>query len=127
MTDLLRDAIKMSENDEDINIVDQVLVDWLDDKVEAMNKIKEAVEASPKGCFMGTIVGGDYEVSVETCGWGNVYRPEVHIFQGIKHLADAVGEEVTHEEYLSCGKDVYYFSYRGIKFFELCDPGEEAR
>lgn len=126
MTDILITALNMADKDDDIPIDDQILVDWLNDKVEVLGVINAAIKNSPKSCYMGTIIDGEYEVEVDACGWVDRTVDEVHIFQGIKYLAEAVGAEINQRPFLDT-KVEYFFTYRYIKFFEICDAGEELR
>lgn len=131
MTENLRNAIEIINrgNAEEIPYDEQLLIDWLDDKVEAKNKIKEIRTASPLGVSMGVFkeTPGKYEVEIDTCDWLDERSAnEVHIFCGLEILAKVVGAEITERRH--CVDNFRCeFKYKGITFFELHDAGRKLK
>ena len=129
MTELMLRNINLVKEDKDVPIDNQCLVDWLDDKVDALEMIRQIVTATDHDCYMGRLDErlGEYEMQIESCAWNSRAVMECHIYQGIRHLANAVGQELTVEPFQEGESEVGYFMYRGVKFFELRNIGEEFR
>ena len=132
MTDNLYKAVEIADrgNGEEIPYDESLIVDWLDDKVEVINKVYELYKACPSCLYMGEFDNkeGEYQTNIDTCAWlHDVSKKEVFIYRGIKILADAVGAELFNEPYIQDKNIRFYFNYRGAQFFELCDIGEELR
>ena len=130
MTEQLQEAIEKANRSEDIAYDDSLLVDWLDDKAERLNKIKEQLVKTPEELHIGKfdINKGKYETEIETCYFDDPrkYR-ECHIYSGIEKLAAAVNKPLAVRTHLDEKDNCFYFNYKGIEFFELCDFGKELR
>ena len=132
MTDNLYKAIEIADrgNGGEILYDENLIVDWLDDKVDVINKVLEIYKASPQSLCMGDFdeKDGKYATEIETCAWlWDISKKEVFIFKGIKILADVVGAELFNEPHCQDKNLCFYFNYKGVKFYELCDIGEKLR
>lgn len=129
MTELMLRNINLVKEDKDVPIDNQCLVDWMDDKVDALEMIRQIVNATDHDCYMGHLNPslGEYEMQIESCAWKSMAEKKCHIYQGVRHLANAVGQELTVEPFIEDQNEVGYFVYRGVKFFELRNIGEEFR
>ena len=83
------------------------LKQWADDLVELYH-------LSSKVC--------QFSNSISAC---NPFRRGIHIFNGIRKLADAVGKEVVTEKSGGCEYPFeHYFEYRGVDFFSVSSSSE---
>lgn len=128
MTDRLKKMIDMSEKRQDIPEDVTALIDWMDDKVYRLNMVKEIYEGSPETLNMGHYdeYMGEYTSKISTCCWMTNALEEVFIYRGLTKLAEAAGLEIKTRPQAG-GNVQHYFTYKGIKFFELTDPGEVLR
>lgn len=133
MTDRLKEAVKLAEEEQIVPISDELIVDWLDDKVETLKKIIKIIRSSPESLYMGKLDTflGRYEVQIETCGFYEYNLRDaqnLHIYAGIERLAKAVNAKIRREDFGDKGNsDCYFFFYKDIKIFELCNKGENPR
>ena len=126
VTKLMEEVYQKREKDEDVEPNNKILIDWINDKVDTLYKMQRLIKESPATICMGNLKNGDYETTVDTCGWSakDCNLHECHIYSGLKALADAVGAEITHklhggtlEQYREAID--YEFTYRGIRFFQI--------
>lgn len=126
VTKLMEEVYQKMEKDEDVEPNNKILIDWINDKVDTLYKMQRLIKESPEKICMGKIKDGDYERTVDTCGWRTKDRNlhECHIYSGLKALADAVGAEITHKLHGGTPEQYreaidYEFTYRGIRFFQI--------
>ena len=137
MTERLQKAYMLRGQEKDIPVDKQLVIEWIDDKVDTLLKMQELVNNSPESLSMGKLIErkGEYETEIDTCAWdvGNMELRKCFIHRGIRPLADAVGEKIYTED---AGESVvnpnikmvrHCFKYRGIKFYELEDEGKEPK
>lgn len=128
MTDLLKKAIKSAVCDVDIKDDDQLVLDWMDDKVYRLELVEEIFKASPESLPLGQFdeVQGGYPIHLETCTFGKDLN-EVHIYRGLERMARAYSQIIIKEEFIPDKTDIYYFMYKGIKFYELTDKDKPLK
>lgn len=137
MTDNLYRAVELADrgNGDEIPYDKSLIIDWMDDKVETLNKVIDLYKASPQRLEMGEFdeKTGDYQTRIDTVMWMSNALSEVFISRGLKILADAVGATISvapfckREDGEGYRNERHYFTYKGIEFFELCDIGKELR
>ena len=114
------DYMELIDNDaEEINLTNEDIKEWLDAQVDALIQYNNARYDLCWGQFNEE--DGEYEHNVEPCGEG---EKSIHIFKGIKYLADVVGQKLDYRvienaEYAN----EYFFIYRGITVFQLEKEG----
>lgn len=130
MTDRLKEAWETWEekkgNLDRIEESDELIRDWLDDKVDAIIAVNKIYEESPKYLCMGEFEPdkGEYEVEICTCDYGRYADVlQWQIYKGIKRLAAAVDKPLKVEPLKNYGKE-YSFLYRNIQFFEIEKEGD---
>ena len=126
VTKLMEEVYRKIEKDEVVEPNNKILIDWINDKVDTLYKMRRLIKESPVTICMGDLKNGDYETTVEACGWSVDDRNlrECHIYSGLKALADAVGAEITHKPHGGTPEQYreaidYEFTYRGIRFFQI--------
>ena len=137
MTDRLYKAIELAERENEhseISYDEGLILDWLDDKVDVINKVEELYKASPATLNMVEFdeSGEKHAVDIETCAWMSEAKREVFIFSGIAKLAKIAGQELFERPYCkredgSYEEKCYYFFYKEVQFFQLCGYDENLR
>lgn len=129
MTELLREAIDKVVTDQNIDNTDELVKEWMDDKVYRLQAIRDLYRASPTMLGLGEFdeVKGEYPEVIETCAWMTKADMEVHIYQGLDRLARAIGAEIQQRVAGPDGHKNHYFNYKGVEFFEITQPGEALR
>lgn len=128
MTDRLKKIMEMREKRQDIPTDSNIIIDWMDDKVYRLNMVKDIYAGSPEALDMGHYDEslGEYTDMVRTCCWMTNALEEVFIYRGLTKLAEAAGLEIKTRPHAG-GNVQHYFTYKGIKFFELTEPDEVLR
>jgi hypothetical protein len=66
----------------------------------------------------GRLIDGEYENEVELCGWEP--KLQLHIYEGIEHIADVLGIKLKCDDNRGTAFDYEYsFVYKGVKVFEI--------
>ena len=116
----LKEYKEAYDREEDFGQVTKELMQaWLDERIEAVKQIaaiKKSMDDYP--LVWGRLVDGEYENTVELCGWEPKYQ--LHIYEGIEHIADVLGIPLECEENRGTPYDYEYsFVYKGVKVFEI--------
>lgn len=90
-------------------------IQWLESKIDAIIKIKKIYNDNNFPLTWGEFNDseGEYEYSIETCGFGLFSPVELHIYEGIGLLAELIGVELNKNE------REMWFTYQGYKVFQL--------
>lgn len=110
------------DREEDFGQVTKELMQaWLDERIEAVKQIAEIKKSMDDYPLVwGRLVDGKYENTVELCGWEPKYQ--LHIYEGIEHIADVLGIPLECEENRGTPYDYEYsFVYKGVKVFEISE------
>lgn len=127
VTKLMEEVYRKIEKDEDVEPNNKILIDWINDKVDALYQMQRLIKESPDHICIGKLKYGDYETEIKACAWtieDQSFLREFHIYKGLKALADAVGAEITHKPHGGTPEQYreaidYEFTYRGIRFFQI--------
>ena len=130
MTDLLKAAYKAADKDTpEIEVSKQLILDWMDDKIAGHEKMCKAAKSYVRDLNMGKLNAlGRYTdcIRMTSSVWSD--RKEIHVFCGVRKLADACGEPVS-ERTISYrdGSDriELSFVYKGYTFFQLEEDKEK--
>jgi len=93
---------------------------WLDEKIEAVKQIAEIKKSTDYSLVWGRLVDGEYENEVGLCAWEP--KLQLHIYEGIEHIADVLGIPLECEENRGTPYDYEYsFNYKGVRVFEISE------
>jgi hypothetical protein len=79
------------DREEDFGQVTKELMQaWLDERIEAVKQIEEIKKSMDDYPLVwGRLIDGEYENEVDLCGWEP--KLQLHIYEGIEHIADVLG------------------------------------
>lgn len=96
------------------------IIVWLNTLVDAINFVRDNHYELSWGKFDKET--GEYEYNVQPCSLSPYDYRSLHIYEGIKFLAAAVGEELLVEPFgaeISDYKYKFYFNYKGVEVFQI--------
>lgn len=128
MTNRLKEAITNTTLKQEVPFDNQLILDWMDDKVYKLEAIKDIFAGSPDMIGIGSYdeVTERHTHQIETCSWVPTTLDEVHVYRGLPLLAGAAGLEIKTKPHTA--KSVcHYIEYKGVEFFELTEAGETLR
>ena len=128
MMELLRQAVENTAKEAEVEYSDQLIIDWMDEKVYKLESIKALYEATIDRIGIGSYDKKEYRYpeEMELCGWIPTNLNEVHVYRGVSLLAKASGAPIKTEVHTS-DSVCHYIIYKGIKFFEITRSGEALR
>ena len=123
MTELLKQAIDLSEKEQPIPVSDQLIIDWLDSLIDLKEQIIQLSETHIKCLEMGELdeKKGEYTYELRTCEFNGMFK-QIQLFNGIKEVARALNKNLTIRdlEYSDVEKrKEASFEYRGYIILEL--------
>ena len=123
MTELLKQAIDLSEKEQPIPVSDELVKDWLDSLIDLKEQIIQLSETHIKCLEMGELdeKKGEYTYELRTCEFNGMFK-QIQLFNGIKEVARALNKNLTIRdlEYSDVEKrKEASFEYRGYKILEL--------
>lgn len=100
-------------------VTKELMQAWLDERIDALKQIEEIKKSMDDYPLVwGRLVDGEYENEVELCGWEP--KLQLHIYEGIEHIADVLGITLKCEDNRGKPYDYEYsFVYKGVKVFEI--------
>ena len=119
MKDKLAAAINNYVDDKDIEISDELIFEWIDEKIDAVIAIDRIYQNTLRVLPMGKLdkEAGEYETEIAVCGWGRYMGQQLglHIYNNIELISDAVGIPLIDDD------DEKYFMYRDVRVYMLKD------
>ena len=128
MMELLRQAVENTAKEAEVEYSDQLVIDWMDEKVYKLESIKALYEATIDRIGIGTYDRKEYRYTeeLELCAWTPTNLSEVHLYKGLSLLAKVSGTPIKTEVHTT-ETVCHYIIYKGIKFFEITRSGEALR
>ena len=95
---------------------------WLDAKIEEMEHLNRIYEQQGYDLAWGDLDDdrGDYEYTIEVCGFSPVYSKQFHVYSGINKLAEILGAGLS-EAQRNDGIYEYSFGYKGYRVFQISE------
>ena len=123
MTELLKQAIDLSKNEQPIPVSDQLIIDWLDSLIDLKEQIIQLSETRIECLEMGELdeKKGEYTYELRTCEFNSIFK-QIQLFSSIKEVARALNKNLTIRdlEFSDGGKrKEASFKYRGYTILEL--------
>lgn len=123
MTELLKQAIDLSEKEQPIPVSDQLVKDWLDSLVDVKEQLIK-LSKTPIDLSMGELDEkmGKYTHELKTCEFNTYCMKSIQLYHSINEVAQALHiEPVIREIEYSDGEkcNEASFEYRGYRIFEL--------
>ena len=121
MTEL--EIYKEKYNDDNVTHIDkptkELAEQWLDAKIEALEHLNRIYHNQGYDLKWGKFDdrAGEYPNSIEICGFTANLCKMVHIYNGIKKLAEILGIGVASET--DSNGINYFFWYKGYKVFQI--------
>lgn len=116
---------KISNGDPDeIILTDADILEWLDGIVDALNTVRHNSYELQYGKFKEA--DGEYEHAITPCMAATDEYKTYHIYGGIKRLAEIAGESLSVEYTESTGKYKHYFTYKGVRLFQLSESEDKG-
>lgn len=95
---------------------------WLDAKIEEMEHLNRICEQQGYDLAWGELddAKGDYEYTIEVCGFSPGVRKQFHVYSGINKLAEILGATLS-EAQRNDGIYEYSFDYKGYRVFQISE------
>lgn len=124
MTELLKQAIDLSEKEQPIPVSDELVKDWLDSLIDLKEQMIKLTEKHIKYLNMGELdtKKGDYTHVLTTCEFNIVLNKSIQLWNSIEEVARALNvTPVIREIEFSDGekRKQASFKYRGYIIHEL--------
>ena len=115
----LQEYMAAYDREEDFGQVTKELMQaWLDERIEAVKQIAEIKKSTAYPLVWGKLVDGEYENEIDLCAWEP--KLQLHIYEGIEHIADVLGITLECEDNRGMDYDYEYsFFYKGVRVFEI--------
>jgi hypothetical protein len=110
------------DREEDFGQVTKELMQaWLDERIDAVKQIEEIKKSmNDYPLVWGRLIDDEYENEVDLCGWEP--KLQLHIYEGIEHIAAVLGITLKCEENRGTPYDYEYsFVYKGVRVFEISE------
>lgn len=123
MTELLKQAIDLSEKEQPIPVSDELVKDWLDSLIDLKEQIIQLYETRIECLEMGELdeKKGEYTYELRTCEFNSIFK-QIQLFNSIKEVARALNKNLTIQDLeFSDGekRKEASFEYRGYTILEL--------
>ena len=121
---MVQEAYKLADKEQSIPESKELLVAWLDTMIENLHKASRQHRKWFRELNMGDLdkVEGEYNVTVSTCGLFEFNDTQLHIYQGLEILADALGITRLGKQDLGNGYIQYSFQYGDVTVCQLISP-----
>lgn len=87
---------------------------WLDAKIEALQKIYDIMVEDGLPLSYGYVEDGSFEYEIQPCGFAYyTFNKQIQIYKGIEYLSELLEITLYHREKES------YFLYKGYTVFQL--------
>lgn len=128
MTELLRQAVENMKNDVEVQYSDQLILEWMDEKVYRLETIKDLYQSTTDNLGIGAYDNDrmDFDEELELCGWVPRDLDQCFMYRGLPVLSRATGIQIRTEPHTADSVS-HYIIYKGIKFYELTRSGELLR
>ena len=91
MTESLDKVKQLYDERQTIPYDKNLIIEWMDNKVETLRKVKALYADSPEFLFMGEFDEKEgYPTKIDTTMWMSNAREDVHLHKGLQVLADAL-------------------------------------
>lgn len=114
----------LSGDPDEITLTDADILEWLDGVVDALNTVRHNSYELQYGKFKEA--DGEYEHAITPCMAATDEYKTYHIYGGIKRLAEIAGESLSVEYIENTGKYEHYFTYKGVRLFQLSESEDKG-
>lgn len=124
MTELLKQAIDLSEKEQPIPVSDELVKDWLDSLIDVKEQLIKLSETPILNLSMGELdeKRGEYTHELKTCEFNSYCIKNIQLYHSINEVARALNKELVIRdlEYSDGEKrKEASFKYRGYTILEL--------